>query len=123
MLAEEAQHERCRANDCSVDAARLLTSERRILAAQAKQVAMKRDRPRVLIHLRRVELAAGERGHIVRGGDDGPIGGGLQTWKLCEKLDSSVVDAAGELGLMIREVEERCSRREFLPLKEHGRAG
>src|SRR5262249_4234744 len=69
----------------------------------------------------RIQLARLEGARVARvrqAADDALV---RHAWKLREKVAASVSDRFRELALVIREIEKRFRRTEFLPLKEQRR--
>ena len=98
-------------------------AEDAILAPQSQQISMKIERLRRSRLLSMIELASRERipfTRIWQRLDQRPRRG---TPKLTHEFGTPRANRHSEITAVVGEIQERRRRREFLSLKEHGRAG
>ena len=120
-LAEVAQRESLRAEHRPVEPSLTRPGEDRILAPQAQEVAVERDRVAVALGFAPIELAALEAVAGLRIGKPPLHLRRREAWKLAHEGVPAVANEPRQLRFVVGEVEERRRRLEFLALEEHRR--
>src|ERR1043166_6704906 len=121
IVSTETKHEGRFGNDGPVERARRARSNHRIVATNAKQIAMEIQCFAVRRALGPIELASGERlpvGRIIHG--IRPIRR-TETRELRHKIATSGANDLGEIRMVIGEIQERARRGKLLALKKHRR--
>ena len=120
-LAEIAQRESLRAEHRPVEPSLTRPGEGRVLAPQAQEVAVERDRVGVALGFAPVELAALEAVAGFRIGKPPLHLRRRDAWKLAHEGVPAVANEPRQLRLVIGEIEERRRRLELLALEQHRR--
>src|SRR5207247_1519309 len=120
-VREETQRKRTGRQDGAVEAAGALRGKRRVLAAEAQQVAMQRVHLGVRLALTEIEFAALERLRVAWIVECGARLVLDDAGELREEFSAAAPHGLGQPRVVVCEIQERRRRREFLPLKDHRR--